>query len=131
MKHYDSPEILTKAADARPLDPEAYKKAVFKLKKPHDLRAKYEGKIVLPKNYETQKPFQDPTPRHWRRISIRPEGDLFRLVAFGSGTRILPTDLRLAGLDPSLVLDDLSLDQAKETGAKINAAYLQKFPSLA
>lgn len=83
--------------------------------------------MKLPNDYESQKPFQDPTPRDWRRVSIRPEGDLFRLVAFGSGTFILPTDLRLAGLDPKLQLDKLSLAQAKEVGAKINEAFVKKF----
>lgn len=129
MKQNESPEILKRAAASKVMEPEAYKKALLKQKKPHDLRVKYEGKMFLPADYATQIPFIDPTPRHWRKISIQSESNLFCLLTFGSRTRIPPGDLRLAGLPADLQLDDLSLAEALRIGGEIERAYCEKFPS--
>lgn len=81
------------------------------------------GKVVckLPKDYDTEEPFIDPTPRDWKWVSIESLASGLNLVTGVSRIKFLPQAMKILGLD--LPTEGLSMEQAVSNGRVIEAAY--------
>lgn len=123
---HHTPEMLEriqKALRSKPLEPEAFERALKRAPDVKERRGDVTGKTTLfiPADAHLRKPFVEPTPREWRHVAIEAVGDKFRLVSFGARMPFLPGARKFYGVADDLATDELTIEQAVANGKRLEA----------